>query len=50
MLGNGGYKTSLYTIKPILLSCVWMKHFNNVEKLKCIVFELLAIKFPSFSK
>jgi len=27
-----------------------MKHFNNAEKLKCIVFELLAIKFPSFSK
>jgi len=27
-----------------------MKHFNNVQKLKYIVFELLAIKFPSFSK
>jgi len=27
-----------------------MKHFNNAEKLKCIVFELLAIKFPLFSK
>jgi len=27
-----------------------MKHFNNAEKLKYIVFELLAIKFPSFSK
>jgi len=26
-----------------------MKHFN-VQKLKCFVFELFAIKFPSFSK
>jgi len=27
-----------------------MKYFNNAEKLKFIVFELLAIKSPSFSK
>jgi len=27
-----------------------MKHFNNTGKLKYIVFELLAIKFLSFSK
>jgi len=38
------------THKSIVLSCVWMKHFNSAEKLKCIVFELFAIKVPSFSK
>jgi len=27
-----------------------MEHFNNAQKLKCFAFELLAIKFPSFSK
>jgi len=32
------------------LLCVWMTHFYNTEKLKWIVFELLAIKFSSFSK
>jgi len=35
---------------PFVIPCVWMKHFNNAEKLKCIVFELLVIKFSSFSK
>jgi len=27
-----------------------MKHFNNAEKLKYILFELFVIKFLSFSK
>jgi len=27
-----------------------MKHLNYTKKLKCIVYELLAIKFPSFFK
>jgi len=30
----------------IPLPCVWTEHFNNAQKLKCFVFEWLAIKSP----
>ena len=30
------------TTKHLHLLCVWMKHFNNVEKLKFIIFEFIG--------